>query len=161
MPRQLKPKQPLDAMTSRRPHLIRAHYDWILENQMTPHLLVNVKRPNVRVPKDYVEDNGTIVFNVDPIAIKNFAISQHGVSFQAQFSSSNMIAYIHVPIPAVIALYSAENHEGIQFPDADEDIDYEDEDRALKKSSRRRRKKPSTSKPPKPPTGKPDLRVIK
>ena len=47
-------------LTSRRPYLIRALYDWVLDNDLTPHLLVAADAPGVNVPRQFVTDDGKI-----------------------------------------------------------------------------------------------------
>jgi stringent starvation protein B len=53
-------------MTSNRPYLLRAFFDWIVDNECTPHLVVNADFPAVQVPTQFVQD-GQIVLNISPI----------------------------------------------------------------------------------------------
>ena len=53
-------------MNSSRPYLVRALYEWIVDNDCTPHLLVNAEFPGVRVPPGYAND-GQIVLTVSPL----------------------------------------------------------------------------------------------
>ena len=55
-------------MTSTRPYLIRAFYDWIVDNDLTPHLVINAAVDDVTVPERHVED-GQIVLNISPHAV--------------------------------------------------------------------------------------------
>ena len=55
-------------VTPTRPYLIRAIYEWINDNQLTPYLLVNAEEAHVKVPRQYVRD-GQIVLNLAPHAI--------------------------------------------------------------------------------------------
>ena len=71
-------------MTPRRPYLLRAHYEWLLDNDMTPHLVVDVSVPNTNVPMEFVRD-GQIVLNVAPRAVGNFEITNDEVRFNARF----------------------------------------------------------------------------
>lgn len=43
-------------MTPSRPYLLRASFDWLLDNDMTPHLLVNATLPHVQVPQQFVHE---------------------------------------------------------------------------------------------------------
>jgi len=106
-------------MTSTRPYLIRALYEWIVDNQCTPHLLVEVKDDQVRVPRQFVE-KGVIVLNVAPGAVKNLLLGNERISFSARFGGTPHD--IDVPVAAVQAIYARENGQGIFLGDAaDED----------------------------------------
>ena len=56
-------------MTSNRPYLIRALYEWLVDNNLTPHLLVETEADAVIVPTQFIED-GKIVLNIGPTAEK-------------------------------------------------------------------------------------------
>ena len=90
-------------MSSTRPYLIRAMYDWIVDNRCTPHLLVDAKDPQVRVPRQFV-DKGVIVLNVSPTAVKNLVLGLDNITFSARFSGTPHD--IDVPVPAVQAIYA-------------------------------------------------------
>lgn len=102
-------------MTSTRPHLIRALYEWIVENQCTPHLLVEVKDEQTRVPRQFVE-KGVIVLNVAPSAVKHLLLGNDRISFSARFGGTPHD--IDVPVAAVQAIYARENGQGIFLGDA-------------------------------------------
>lgn len=97
-------------MTSTRPYLIRAMYDWIVDNGCTPHLLVDATHAGVAVPQQYVE-NGVIVLNVTPSAVRGLDLGNEHVSFSARFAGTPH--EIRVPIAAVQAIYARENGQGI------------------------------------------------
>lgn len=99
-------------MTSQKPYLIRAIYQWLLDNQNTPYLLVNTTFDGVQVPHEYINDN-KIVLNVAPDAVNNFHADNEWVSFSARFSGKAMELFI--PIIAVLAIYGKENNEGMFF----------------------------------------------
>ncbi|SCZ50507.1 ClpXP protease specificity-enhancing factor [Thiohalomonas denitrificans] len=101
-------------MTPSRPYLLRALYEWILDNGMTPYLLVDAEQENVQVPEQFVE-NGKIVFNVSPSAIRNLELGNDWVLLDARFSGSPM--QVSVPIMAVLAIYARENGKGMVFTD--------------------------------------------
>jgi stringent starvation protein B len=96
-------------MTSNRPYLLRAFFDWIVDNQCTPHLVVNADFPNVIVPMQFVQD-GQIVLNINPTAVAQFHMDNHEVSFNARFGGQPM--RVVVPVGAVLAIYARENGEG-------------------------------------------------
>lgn len=105
-------------MTSTRPYLIRALYDWIVDNQCSPHLLVEVKDEHTRVPRQFV-DKGVIVLNVSPTAVKHLLLGNERISFSARFGGTPHD--IDVPVAAVQAIYARENGQGIFLGDgADE-----------------------------------------
>ena len=99
-------------MTSNRPYLMRAMYDWILDNELTPHVMIDAEMPNVEIPRQYVED-GKIVLNVAPRAVQGFLIDNDCLGFNARFGGKPY--NIYAPINAVRAVYAAENNEGMMF----------------------------------------------
>lgn len=107
-------------LTSRRPYLIRALYDWVLENDLTPHLLVAADAPGVNVPRQFVTDDGKITVNISPGAVRGLALENELISFSARFSGANY--NVAVPPGAVLALYARENGEGMLFGEV-ENID--------------------------------------
>lgn len=105
-------------MTPLRPHLIRALYDWILENGMTPYLLVNADKEDVVVPKQYIQD-GRIIMNLRPEAIQDLSLGIEHIEFSAMFNGTAM--QVTFPAGAVLAIYAKENGKGMVF-DEDEDM---------------------------------------
>jgi len=100
-------------MTSSRSYLLRAIYDWLNDNQLTPYLLVDAEYENVVVPTEYIQD-GKIILNVSYSAIELLDIQLDCVTFSARFSGKPM--EIYVPMQAALALYAMEN-----FPDEPEE----------------------------------------
>lgn len=103
-------------MNSSRPYLIRALYEWIVDNTMTPYLLVNAMDENVRVPEKFIED-GKIVLNVSPNATQQLILGNQFIEFSARFSGSEMM--ISVPTMSVLAIYARENGQGMMFAEED------------------------------------------
>lgn len=103
-------------MKASRPYLIRALYEWIVDNGMTPYLLVDADIVHVEVPREHV-NNGKIVLNLDPNAVEGLELSNQAVSFSARFTRGHLDCYI--PIPAVLAIYATENGKGMFFNDED------------------------------------------
>lgn len=103
-------------MTSNRPYLIRALYDWILDNQMTPHLLVDAELPSAVVPRRFVQD-GRIVLNIAPSAVKALVLGNDHVGFDARFDGASFL--VSVPIDGVLGIYARENGHGMLFPQQD------------------------------------------
>ncbi|OOE66828.1 ClpXP protease specificity-enhancing factor [Salinivibrio sp. IB868] len=100
------------AMTPRRPYLVRAFYDWLLDNDLTPHMVVDATLPGVQVPFDYVKD-GQIVLNIAPRAVGNLELSNEHVCFNARFGGKPQ--QVLVPMAAVLAIYARENGAGTMF----------------------------------------------
>ncbi|MBK1722406.1 ClpXP protease specificity-enhancing factor [Thiocystis violacea] len=103
-----------DSMTSSKPYLIRAIYDWILDNQMTPHLVVDAAFPGALVPMEFVDD-GRIVLNISPSAVKGLVIGNDWIQFNARFSGS--AREVMVPSEAAIGIFTRENGQGMVFPE--------------------------------------------
>ena len=101
-------------MTSSRPYLVRALYQWIVDNRMTPHLLVDAAREGVQVPDQYVKE-GKIVLNVDPGAVQGLELGDDLVRFNARFNGRAM--NVRFPTLAVLAVYARENGQGMMFGD--------------------------------------------
>jgi len=99
-------------MTSSRPYLIRALNEWIVDNDLTSHIVVDANQEHVVVPLDFVEA-GKIVLNVSPFAVQNLVIGNDFVTFSARFSGQAM--NISVPIGAIMAIYAKENGQGMVF----------------------------------------------
>lgn len=107
-------------MTPLKPYLIRSIYEWITDNDLTPHLLVTAEHPGVILPTDFVED-GRIVLNIRPAAIQGLSLGNDEISFNARFSGKAM--HIVVPIKAVLAIYAKENGKGMIFdPDEADEV---------------------------------------
>ena len=104
-------------MTSTRPYLIRAMYDWIVDNGMTPHLLVDSQQDDVDVPRQYEQD-GKIVLNISPTATQNLDVNNDAITFEARFDGSPTTVFI--PINYVLAIYTRENGQGMMFGDDNE-----------------------------------------
>lgn len=99
-------------MTSNKPYLIRAIYDWIVDNELTPYILVSAEYPMVQVPQEHVH-NGKIVLNISPLASRGLHLENDRIVFSARFSG--MTVQIFVPPGAVLAIYAKENGRGMEF----------------------------------------------
>lgn len=128
-------------MTPNRPYLIRALYEWLADNGLTPYLLVDADQPQVVVPRDFVEE-GRIVLNVNPRAVSNLELGNDWISFSARFKGVQ--EDVMVPTSAVLGIYAKENGQGMLFA-AEEVSDDPPQDEP---------------EPPKP-GGRPSLKVVK
>ncbi|KPY46449.1 ClpXP protease specificity-enhancing factor [Pseudomonas syringae pv. ribicola] len=138
-------------MNSSRPYLVRALYEWIVDNDCTPHMLVNAEYPSVQVPQGFAND-GQIVLNVSPSAVRHLHMDNEAVSFEGRFGGVPHTLY--VPVGAILGIYARENGQGMVFDlepslEEDEEIELDDGDDT-----------PPDSDPPRP-TGRPSLKVVK
>lgn len=101
-------------MTSHRPYLLRALYEWIADNDMTPHLLVDATRPHVQVPAHAVND-GRIVLNVAERAVSGLQMTNDVIRFSARFGGVSHA--VSVPVGAVLAIYARETGQGMALPE--------------------------------------------
>lgn len=144
------------AMSSSRPYLVRALYEWIMDNQCTPHILVDAHWPGTSVPQEYVQ-NGQIVLNISSSAVMDLHITNESISFRGRFGG--VPRDIMVPSGAVLGIYARENGQGMIFeqgeqrPTAVSGVEAEHEDPDV-----------DPDPPPESPNnggGKPSLRVVK
>ena len=101
-------------MSSHRPYLLRALYEWIADNDMTPHLLVDATREGVRVPAHTVHE-GKVVLNIAARAVAHLNMDNDSVAFTARFGGVSHA--VIVPIGAVLAIYARETGQGMALPD--------------------------------------------
>lgn len=135
-------------MNSSRPYLVRALYEWIVDNDCTPHMLVNSEFPKVQVPQGFASD-GQIVLNVSPVAVRNLHMDNEAISFEGRFGGVPHTLY--VPIAAILGVYARENGQGMVF-DLEEHIDEAD---ALDVDDDEPQPEPPR------PSGRPSLKVVK
>jgi stringent starvation protein B len=98
--------------TSNKPYLLRAIYDWVLDNDATPHILISTIDSSVDVPQQFIEDD-KIILNISPSAANNMLIDNDGISFSARFGGKPFTIYS--PMGSVLALYASETGEGMSF----------------------------------------------
>ncbi|MDF2866761.1 MAG: sspB [Gammaproteobacteria bacterium] len=110
-------------MTSTRPYLLRAFYEWMCDNEFTPYIVLNADMPEVEVPRQFVE-NGQIILNISPEAVDELELGNDNVSFQARFSG--VPRTIAAPVKAVLAIYAHENGQGVVF--SEEEVEEEGDD---------------------------------
>jgi len=123
-------------LNSSRPYIIRAIYEWIVDNGCTPHLLVDAGIDGVDVPQAYVSD-GQIVLNISPSAVLGLEMTNEAVFFNGRFGG--VATDILVPIGGILGIYARENGQGMIFDAA------------------------APEDPPEPPAGRgrPSLKVVK
>lgn len=103
-------------MTSSRPYLIRALYEWIADNGLTPHLTVDISDERVVVPREFAQD-GKIVLNIAARAVGNFSWDNEWLVFSARFGGVSR--NISIPMWAIVAIHARENGAGMMFGPAE------------------------------------------
>lgn len=150
------------SMTSNRPYLLRALLDWIVDNDLTPHVVVDANFEAVEVPRQFVE-NGKIVLNISPFAVRDFQLENEFVSFSARFGGSPMNLYL--PMQAILAIYARENGQGMVFTEEAEPSAGSQKEKAtgpvaVENNGNSDDDDPEPN-PPKPGGGKPRLKLVK
>nr|WP_298249872.1 ClpXP protease specificity-enhancing factor [uncultured Halomonas sp.] len=153
---------------SSRPYLARALFQWLLDNDLTPHAVVDAEHPQVEVPRQFVQ-NGQIVLNLSPSAVRDFAMENDAISFEARFGGQPM--RVMVPSEALVAIYGRENGVGMVFghepvmpePEKanDEGVPALSEVESDDATAPEEEAGEEAEGPRRPPRGKPSLRVIK
>jgi len=105
-------------MLSNKPYLVRAFFQWIVDNGCTPFVIVNAVYPHCKVPQQHVDENGQITLNIAPDAIRDLQMTNDFLEFRASFSG--VVHLISAPMKAILAVYAQENGQGMFF-------DFEDE----------------------------------
>ena len=105
-------------MTSSKPYLVRALYEWILDNDTTPYILVDTSSEQVLIPSGIASD-GKVVLNLAPAAIQNLEMTNEYVSFSARFNG--VAEDLYCPLSSLMAIYARENGEGMMFPPEESD----------------------------------------
>ncbi|MCH8537057.1 MAG: ClpXP protease specificity-enhancing factor [Alkalimonas sp.] len=139
-------------MTPNRPYLLRAFYEWIVDNDCTPYLVVDAEYPDTKVPPQFVQ-NGQIVLNMAPSAVAQMQMGNDVLSCSARFGGHPFALYI--PIKAVLAIYAKENGAGTVFTLDEDETDMDDYDESAETETT---EQASESKPK---TGRSHLTVVK
>lgn len=105
-------------MLSNKPYLIRALYEWMVDNQWTPTLVANSQFPRCSVPKEFIEENGDIILNISPVAIRDLKMGNDKIDFRASFSG--IVHMISIPVKAVLAIYPEESEQDGMYFDYEE-----------------------------------------
>lgn len=127
-------------MTSNKPYLLRAIYDWIVDNELTPYILVNTAHPGVEVPTDYINGD-RIILNISPKSCRGLHLDNDRVVFTARFSGQTMQVSMHPG--SILAIYAKENGRGMEFGESYDPPPSDDEATPDSTSTRRARGKPS------------------
>ena len=112
-------------VVSTKPYLIRAIYEWAMENGFTPQILVDAQVSGVDVPEGYVNE-GKIVLNIQNQAVQHLELGNELISFSARFGG--VPVQLAVPVDAVLAIYTRENGDGLSFVSKDPNVETEGEE---------------------------------
>ena len=148
------------AMSSQRPYLLRALYEWIADNGMTPHVLVDARMPGVRVPTHAVKD-GRIVLNIAERAVAKLELGNEALRFSARFAGVSQA--VMVPLEAIIAVYARETGQGMAMPEEQRATTPSQDDATVEQAAETlpgdEPETPDT--PPEPPKRGGHLRIVK
>lgn len=147
-------------MKPRRPYLLRALYEWILDSDEVPNILVDTEVDGVVVPAEYVQD-GQIVLNISPNAVRDLSLGNEFVMCNGRFAGRNF--EIMLPIESIRAIYCRDSGQGLAFED--EDFSAADSDSISGKPERAEpaADEPASKKPVKDSDGEkkaPNLRLV-
>jgi stringent starvation protein B len=137
-------------MTSSKPYLIRGLYEWLLENDMTPYLLVDANFYGVMIPQGTATD-GKVVLNLTPSAIQALELDNEYIAFSARFGG--VAQNVYCPMTSILAIYAKENGEGMMFNEEP----HTDPDPSINKADRKQGVKAIEAKT----TNRPSLTVVK
>ena len=141
-------------MTSNQPYLLRAFYEWIVDNNLTPYLVVDAHAQGTLVPQEHVRD-GQIVLNVSPSSCGKLLLGNDEITFDARFGG--VPRSLVIPCKAVLAIYAKENGAGTVFTPED---DFEGDGSDLTPSPVQSSDKPDSASVPSK-KGKPNLTIVK
>lgn len=142
-------------MTSNQPYMLRAFYEWIVDNNLTPYIVVDANVPGTEVPQEHIRD-GQIVLNISPAACAKLQLGNVDISFEARFGGVARV--LNVPCRAVLAIYAKENGAGTVFaPEEVDEVEASQEAPVSDESPQAQSEEAQT--PPK--KGRPNLTVVK
>lgn len=133
--------------SSTRPYLIRAFYEWIEDNELTPHLIVNAETPGVEVPKQHIQE-GRIILNISASAVRDLRLGNEWIEFTARFGGVSR--NVRFPVTATLAIYARESGQGMAFSEEQSDDEPSPPPSA-----------PSPNTPASPTSRKPTLKIVK
>ncbi|TVL14448.1 stringent starvation protein B [Shewanella xiamenensis] len=136
----------MKALTPNRPYLLRAYYDWLMDNQLTPHVVVDAFVKGTQVPQQYVKD-GQIVLNIAAGAVGNLQIGNEFVEFNARFGG--VPQQVLLPMASIVAIYARENGAGTVFDIEDAYLVEEEAESALSIIETKDKRTEPTDEPPK------------
>ena len=103
-------------MKPRRPYLLRALFDWIVDSGEVPNILVDAEIEGVVVPQEHVRD-GQIVLNISPQAVRILSLGNEYIMCEGRFSGRSI--ELILPVESVRAIYCRDSGQGLAFDDED------------------------------------------
>ena len=138
--------------TLQRPYLLRAMHEWMSDNNLTPHIVIDVDAAKTDLPLEYAKD-GKLVLNVSYSATQNLVISNDGASFDARFGQASR--HLDIPILAILGIYARETGQGMIFS-----AETTSEDESVSEGGETAEKQSDTGNKH-PDRGRPELKIIK
>ncbi len=126
-------------MSSSKPYLIRALYDWISDDGYSPYILVHTDTPNCMVPEEYVKNN-QIVLNITADVVSGLVLGNDAIEFKARFAG--VPRQLYIPMASIVSIYAQETGQGMGFADEPSTEENTDSSKTTKK-------------------GRPDLKIVK
>lgn len=146
-------------MLRMQPYLLRAFFDWIVDNGWTPLIVVDASDPALDVPREHVRD-GRIVLNVAPRAVRNLQIENELTTFDTRFQG--VPRRISIPTASVLAIYAEETGQAFPFPpEAEIPSEVAEEPATVDAKPPHKAPKAAEKPEPEPPKGPRGLRVVK
>ena len=99
-------------MTSFRWYLVDALIRWLLDNECTPHVVIQTDLPGVEVPGEYVKNN-KVVLNASPQAVHGFSLGPKGIEFDTRFGG--VPRHIRAPAGAIVGVHARDSNVGFEF----------------------------------------------
>ncbi len=104
-------------MKPQRPYLLKALYEWIVDSDEVPYILVDATVAGVQVPEQHVQD-GQIVLNLGPSAVRDLFMDDQHVACGGRFGGRHFD--IHLPMASILAIYARDTRQGMVFPDEEQ-----------------------------------------
>ncbi len=105
--------EPFDpGMSLSRPYLIRAIYQWVVDNGLTPYIVVDCTEDFIDIPEQFIHD-GQVILNISPSAVQNLEITDQSIFFNARFAG--VPRQLDISVLSVLAIYARENGQGLIF----------------------------------------------
>lgn len=141
-----------------RPYLLRAMHEWMSDNALTPHIVIDVASCDAALPLEYAKD-GKLIINVGYSATQNLYIDNQHASFDARFGGVSR--HLDVPIPSIIGIYARETGQGMIFSSEQAPEEIEAADSSAHDAMQEPAKSDTAESRMKPPSGPPQLKIIK
>ncbi len=122
-------------------YLYKAYYEWLIDSDYTPYLLVDTNYADVDVPSEFINNENKIVLNLSPYSIGQYSVDHEAISFNTRFNG--LLRDIYIPLGAMVALYSKEGGDGVMF----QEEDFYTEEEYIKRHQQKKPLKTNITKP--------------